>query len=102
MKQNITVNQIEELNDKGCSKYKKLKDFYNWFDSEMIWLNDKVYLLTVGQMIQILKESSSGMALRIALLDDDYGDIVHFKNKNYENLEICDSLWMAVKKLLVV
>ena len=54
MKQHITIEQIKELNEKGRKRYKTLQKKYKWFDAQMVWLNDTVYLLTLGQLMEIL------------------------------------------------
>lgn len=125
MKQHITVDQIEQLNNKGKSKYKELKKEFGWLDSQMVWLNDNVWFLTIGQMIEILvSQRDKGLHMNYDIpyfhiknkisheepghMWSTEGWTLHYSQPNPwnkmdvddTNEELCDGLWKLIKKIL--
>lgn len=97
MKQHITLDQIKTLNSKGKSNYKKLQSKFGWFDSQMTWLNDKVYFLNIGQLIEILNsEDKSIHEYWIGFIMDCSQDSPCPLYKG----ELCNALWKEVKEIL--
>ena len=97
MKQHITLDQIKELSQKGKYNYKKIKSSFGWFDSEMVWLNDNVYFLNIGQMLCILNKQSE--KIREHWLDYVTESSQDAVSPNYKG-ELCDALWLHVKEIL--
>ena len=109
MKQTITRKQIEELNDEGR---KKLIEW--WKKSDLDYMSNYVVvldsgefilLLSIGQMMQFLREKNnngfyrihfSSQMLRAEVLFHHY-EFDEF-DKKYESEELCDSLWKPVKE----
>lgn len=70
-------------------------------------MEDCLPLLSIGQMIEILSQSSYGYP-RIGFTDSDgnnknklgYVMSMSSKYRNYESQELCDALWEAVKAVI--
>jgi len=118
MKQHITLEQLNELDDVAMRKlaeYKGLEEFDKttmevWRKSDNKW--ETVHLLlNIGQMIEFLDEKEEGVNIdSFSELDGDkYGPSI-FTNNNeisvqgsgcdIESSELCDVLWEAVKSIL--
>lgn len=95
MKQHITVDQIEQLTKKGKVNYVGLQKKYKWFDYQMTWLNDKVYFLNIGQMIEILNKVDIDVRLKNGKQQG-----IGYINGNRKEKELCDALWECVKEIL--
>jgi len=109
MKQHITTEQLDfELNDKGKAKLRswwkpKIGDLYIWHDGDK---TPKYPLLSIGQMIEFLKEQgsfgmeevekSNGTNIKTIWELDSINEWIHIGEKE----ELCDSLWEAVKDVL--
>jgi len=104
MKQHITVKQLNELTNQGqyelCNKNNII--YWNGMSRSEITKN-----ITISKMIEILRKC----IVMIEFLDhsdDDYNYVVQILiNKgfeeeyiNFENFELCDALWDAVKSVL--
>jgi hypothetical protein len=119
MKQHITVAQFNELTKKGRDK------LWNWWKPrngdmfldfeigygclisekpETFKKKQRFPLLTIGQMIEFLDEQDKILCI-------DYGSSyvsemgqtnwrVIFDESQYEDDELCDALWEAVKEVL--
>lgn len=105
MKQNITPEQLNELSDKGIEGLRKWlskkygydvmnKDHTKWLES---------LLLSIGQMIEFLDENDF-----LELIDYWGANIGGYQNKwrveckdsQFNDNELCDALWEAVKEVL--
>jgi len=100
MKQHITLDQIKQLGTGAAGRYKGLQKKFGWFDSEMVWLNDSVFFLTIGQMIEFL-----GYRYKEAIFDlkEDCIDTLLFDIETshlFDCDKLCDALWKAVKEAL--
>lgn len=128
MKQHITIEQFEEITDK---QKKKLVRWWKgesgdwWFVTKpdisarqvfvagglggiagMMAEDPKYPLLSIGQMIEYLQESVSGVFSIATIPIQSPNDIqlglwlVTNYNKHYRKPELCDALWEAVKEVL--
>lgn len=127
MKQHITVNQLDELSERGKERlrkwwkpkegdqfvrYFKLDNsnrqetyYISWNDGyeDNINDNDSLPLLSIGQMIEFLEEhSKEGWENVIGIWEnvigiDEYDVCLDYRNSNQE---FCDALWEAIKEVL--
>lgn len=107
MKQNITIEQLEELSDKGKERLE-------------VWIENKLppsipgsasigplssphqtcYFMTIGQMIEFLDEHDH-MIINIRRgWDAKHKKAIWVYKGNIRNAELCDALWEPVKKIL--
>lgn len=120
MKQNITVEQLKELNDK------QLKNLYNlrhcpyliriaYTEKYHFQVTDEDYSeasyhINIGAMIEILIDNVPKTDYIEDSIDIEYDRVtntvlVEYRKGNYsfgtfENKELCDALWEAVKSIL--
>lgn len=119
MKQNITIEQLNELSDKGKEKLREwwkpkegdLTDCGTYYyDGEYVFFenkmdgNQKCYpLLSIGQMIEFLDDNKMIMDIdphyQIGYLHGEKF-IVGGKTICWWDKELCDVLWLAIKKVL--
>lgn len=101
MKQNITLEQVNELNED------QKHQLTNWFRDEGPWdiveltNEDKIPLLNIGQMIEFLGNPE---IRQVEMEEDESGTIVKWivelpSNWN-SSVELCDALWSAIKRVL--
>lgn len=98
MKQHITVEQFNELSEKGKER------FFNWlrekdYLSQKPFLEEDVWIVDIGLMIEFLDEHTDiSLESQIDVEEDEYYNLkaVLWDRKK----EPCDVLWEAVKKLL--
>lgn len=116
MKQNITLEQLNELTEKQKKKLNKWSFEKKYVTSAVSGVSGSTHLemkyysfLSIGQMIEFLadgrdynhmpdmtiqfKEFSSSSLL-------DYGLLFRFGNEEKKHGELCDKLWEAVKEVL--
>jgi hypothetical protein len=117
MKQNITIEQLKELNKNQLQKLWNLihcpyllKIAYSEkykLDTTKEDYNKAAYNINIGQMIEILEESCS--TFNIIRYDDITGEqwnikgTLFIREKRYLEtleLELCDALWEGVKIIL--
>jgi hypothetical protein len=127
MKQHITIDQLNELSDKGKERLREwwrpvagdcvyeisfdMVDFTTE-DCEGMWpqlsiiLSDKqrhLPLLSIGQMIEFLV-GTYGKRVDMDQVKDCSRDtsewIVEAKHMSYHAEELCDALWESVKEIL--
>lgn len=95
MKQHITIDQLKELSEKGKERY------YGWVDNHVEIGRPRDIFLSIGQMIEFIKESGGSMS--ITLWDEGW-TVTWNNNKGlvepmfYD--ELCDALWEAMKQVL--
>lgn len=111
MKQHITVDQLNELSDKGKENlltYCKDKGYIREsYDDLGEWgkVNVKysITLLSIGQMIEFLDDNKVDISYHLGYLfvdlDYDY-DGAETYDKRYDNDELADALWEVVKEVL--
>lgn len=118
MKQNITIDQLNELSKKGKERLRRwwkpqygdqyfpslnFIDLYGWCldpkgeEKQLKHLKKKHYpLLSIGQMIEFLVENypTGDLAIEIYLGE------MFIKATRFDTKDICDALWEAVKEIL--
>ena len=106
MKQRITIEQISELSEKGREKLNGWSSlnghFYKPFEYPP--------LLSIGEMIEFLCEDLSKRKISLNIsFDSRYGSgqFISFDDGtttlweyDFENKELCNALWEAVKEVL--
>lgn len=93
MKQHITKEQLDELNDK---EKEKLRNW--WFEHiQRTIRQDFPTLLSIGQMIEFLDDNK--MWLTIERLNDGWG-LFEDPRGRYDHVELCDALFEVVKEVL--
>ena len=108
MKQEITIQQLNELSDKGkdqlkkwySKRYDKVALFGETFPDKQL-INP---LLSIGQMIEFLREKVNGdwKHKPLSVLGEEVYPFNGILADNF-TLDInltCDNLWLAVKKVL--
>ena len=111
MKQHITVDQLNELSEKGKEKYHLygMKIFnYPGRVQQVVWHDIKKVpypLLSIGQMIEFLDGVDSCNEVSISnnggkYSDNNYQWSLYDCSDAYIKQELCDALWEAVKEVL--
>ena len=122
MKQHITLEQLNELNDKSelgiwCLRNEYFKHNVAYPISWTVISDTKTYetftisppLLSIGQMIEFLADGRDNdhmpeMTIKFTEFSSssllDYGLLFKHGNMKKKNGELCDRLWEAVKKVL--
>jgi len=97
MKQHITEKQLEEYRVSNVSGHYKLKDIMFHGDSPI----NMAEKLTIGKMIEMLGSKFDSLYLNHK---NEFDVMVEEKNtewcNRFENKELCDALWEAVKSVL--
>ena len=119
MKQHISIEQLNDLSEKGKERLRKWwkpkeYDLYMWSEDglgpfgthyyhDVVWCceddvrdKDAFPLLSIGQMIEFLGDDWNNKA-QILLVTEDQ---VVFPNNYCGNKLLCDLLWEAVKEVL--
>lgn len=111
MRQHITVNQLNELSEKG--KYKlnlftkgKYKEYDKWI-SIPYNSSDKVNfiglpVLSIGQLIEFLDKHLSRRIVIEEIPDNWVFDLIGIPPQKFVEPELCDALWKAVKEVLEI
>lgn len=90
MKQEITRAQLGELSDKAIARFDQ-------------WMLHRGYVnedMTIGQMIELLEQESSGRFTGMFKVHSDEWDVDVSEPLNRVAGELCDALWEAVKEVL--
>lgn len=95
MKQHITIEQLKELSEKGR---KKLNSWITGieFDSRIL-KHSSLQLLSIGQMIEFLKEGNYKKELHNGF--EKYIELAR-DIKEVPEVELCDALWETIKQIL--
>lgn len=100
MKQNITPKQVEELSEKANKKlikWLKKNDYY------YLYATSEGRILSIGQMIEFLIDNRYYIILEQEDLNYKWVLTQNFvEGGYYENKELCDVLWEAVKEILEI
>jgi hypothetical protein len=105
MKQHITPKQLAELSEKGKEKYFRwVSKYYPVKDAGGACSGYRGPLLSIGQMIELLKEKG-WEAIELGEIHSKNACIVHcLRGKSAGKWFIektrCDALWQAVKEVL--
>ncbi len=114
MRQHISIEQLNELSEKGRDRLRKWcikKNYYEWIDISMpsalvktpSTIKKKIRPLSIGRMIEFLDEHShAGHEFWIDIIDEWQWDAEALWNEsnNTKHLELCDALWEACKEVL--
>lgn len=100
MKQHITIEQLNELSEKGKEKEQIYRE--NWYKT--VYKGDQVnrwsqhMFWNIGQMIEFLEHNHLDQIEHVVHWT---GNICEWRvNKKEKKEEICDALWEAVKEVL--
>lgn len=105
MKQNITIEQIGELNEKGKERLRK------WLGSKGYNLTGNVYEdgsfevdleLSLGQMIEFLKEEHLKSNPSNMIIFYSSSLLSWWIKEGEQYKELCDALWIATKEVLEI
>jgi len=88
MKQHITIDQLNELSEKGTSRLIHWVEDHGYANGG--WT--KAGLLSIGQMIEFLGEKEA--------FDDDWQGSIILPCRFDEVDRLCDALWEVVKEVL--
>ncbi len=97
MKQHITIEQLNELSKKGKRK------FSSWCQKKFDLNKDEAKRLSIGEMIEFLSEQkvySNDFKEQVKvnrLVCDRTNSKIHI---GWNDIELCDALWKAVKEVL--
>lgn len=112
MKQTITIEQLEELSEKGKKRLE------TWIESKLsppisgsAYIGplsspyQTCYFMTIGQMIEFLFNNNFGPIITsndtaFYWIVEPEKKLLCWKKESYENPELCDALWEAVKNVL--
>ncbi len=101
MKQNITVDQLNELSDKGGER---LREWWKEEPGDITHYDKYLYpLLSIGRMIGFLNEHIKFSSVEWEGIRGYWFGLTikNGKQRFYrKSNEICDSLWEAVKEVL--
>ncbi len=105
MKQQATLEQLNELSEKGKEKLQKWWDKTEYTSYCEHCKNEGLYyedpknepLLSIGEMIEFLDENKYW--LTIERLNEGWG-LFEDPTGRYDKSELCDALWLAVKEVL--
>ena len=99
MKQHISVEQLNELSDKGKEKLRKWVLEKRYYSTLNPIRNKELPLLSIGQMIEFLDYRVKGWQYTNDPLGK-YWTIWSSTDKKFESKELADALWEACKKVL--
>lgn len=111
MKQYTTIEQLDELSDKGR------KALGRWVDEKSYWiykqvgsfdrlpkpyLKGELPLLSIGQLIEFLLDAKSkGTETLLGELSSSrWGERGKYDIRWFKDEELCDTLWADVKRIL--
>lgn len=113
MKQNITLEQYQELNDDNRIKWAKvvLKHLEEHQENFELTLKDIDYVdvhqsTTIGQMIEFLWDHQARSSSNYSYIDELFRNVIKTPYDEsslgigWENKELCDDLWKFCKEVL--
>lgn len=109
MKQYITIDQLNELSEKGKDNYAEWRTGIKnakWSLIENIARVENVMGPSIGEMIEFLSKNKDNYSFLAPVHGDCWsvitGDLYgkELRNKSFNKEELCDALWEAVKEIL--
>lgn len=123
MKQHITIEQLNELSEKGKVRLREWWFPNNVREHDLYWFGEdyevetigccedevsvgkELPLLSIGQMIEFLFDNDFGPYITsndnaFYWIVEPVKKIDYWKKQEYSNTELCDALWEAVKDIL--